>query len=111
MKNTFYGLAVLALSSGEPVGKFAVPQESSGRPLASDQGCQPGHCVEPDVRKMGPLHVDTARSTLYQHTIYTVGRVELRFLRSKIFKFAIYLEKQLFYYAIKTRPTVVGKIG
>ena len=70
MKNTIYGLAVLALSSGEPVGKFAVPQESSGTPLSSHQDCQPGHCVEPDVRKIGPLHVDTACSTLYQHTIY-----------------------------------------
>ena len=53
MKNTIYGLAVLALSSGEPVGKFAVPQESSGTHLSSHQGCQPGHCVEPDVRKIG----------------------------------------------------------
>ena len=48
--HTISRIAVIVLSSGDPVGKFAVPQESSGRPLASHQDCQPGQCVGPDVR-------------------------------------------------------------
>ena len=55
--HTISRIAVIALSSGDPVGKFAVPQESSGRPLASHQDCQPGQCVGPDVRARKGLSI------------------------------------------------------
>ena len=57
VKKSISRIAVIALSSGDPVGKFAVPQESSGRPLASHQDCQPGHCVGPDVRTCKGLSI------------------------------------------------------